>query len=165
LAVLAAVKPVLLALAVLAASAAPAAAAPLAESPDLWATINVCDTVADPREVGMRASMPRPAGSGTPFMRFRVQYQADDGRWRFVPGPSADSGLRRARLVRGRRHEAGWTFSFAKGRPVLVRGHVTFLWRKGGRTTRRLVELTEAGHRSSAGSRPRGYSAAYCEIS
>ena len=60
--------------------AAPAEAADKRErsvyrSPLLWATVNVCDTEANPDTIGIRASIP---GSGVRgermFLRFQVQY-------------------------------------------------------------------------------------------
>ena len=52
-----------------------AAAAPAqAGHPDLWATVNVCDTAAFPDAMGVRASMP---GNGTRqrmYMRFNASW-------------------------------------------------------------------------------------------
>ena len=88
-------------------AAAPASAA----DADLWATVNVCDTAAHPKEVGIRASMPGGKPKSRLQMRFRVQYRdLADGRWRAVR--DADSGWRR--IGRGRAvRESGWSFEVA----------------------------------------------------
>src|SRR4051812_27038321 len=58
-----------------------------------WATVNVCDTAANPDTVGVRGSMPgNGVASQEMFMRFQLQYQRDDGRWRQL-GATGDSGF------------------------------------------------------------------------
>ena len=150
-------------LAAVAALAAPgAAAARPAEADRLWATVNVCDTSKHPNEVGIRASMPgAPRGTGR-RMRFRVQWR-DGDRWRYVTG--ADSGWRVLKRAGGRAIESGWSFEFERPAKTLVfRGVVRFRWLRDGRVVARAVEITESGHRSTAGSDPVGYSAATCSI-
>src|SRR6059036_1706372 len=93
-------------------------------SPLLWATVNVCDTPSSPDTIGIRGSIP---GSGVRgekmFLRFQVQYfSRTDGNW--IPVGSA---MYKAR-------EAGWSFRFsppAAGSTDLLRGAVSFEWRKG----------------------------------
>jgi hypothetical protein len=41
---------------------------------------------------------------------------------------------------------------------------VRFRWSRAGRTVGRAVKITAAGHRSTAGADPKGYSAATCSI-
>jgi len=127
-----------------------------------WATVNICDTTKHPNEVGIRASMPgTPRGVGR-RMRFRVQFR-DGDRWRYVRG--ADSGWRRVRRAAGRAVESGWSFQFAPpARATTFRGVVRFRWVRDGRVVRRATEITENGHRSTAGADPEGYSAATCSI-
>jgi hypothetical protein len=140
---------------------APSVAA--ARDPEPWATVNVCDTAKQPDTIGIRASMP-----GTPkgvrlSMRFRVQYKVDDDTWADVE--NADSGWRVLGTAKGVPAESGWTFSFTKpSKPVTLRGVVRFRWRKGDALPRTAEVATEAGHRSSAGSDPVGYSAATCAL-
>jgi hypothetical protein len=128
-----------------------------------WATVNVCDTAKQPDTIGIRASMP-----GTPkgvrlSMRFRVQYKVDQNTWADVA--DADSGWRALGVAKGVPAESGWSFSFTKpAKPVTLRGVVRFRWRKGDQLPRTAEVATEAGHRSSAGADPVGYSAATCAI-
>jgi len=155
--------PIAACLAALAALATPdAAAARPADADRLWATVNVCDTAKHPNEVGIRASMPGlPLGTGR-RMRFRVQWR-DGDRWRYVTG--ADSGWRALKRARGRAIESGWSFEFEPpAKPITFRGVVRFRWLRDGRVVGRAVEITETGHRSTAGADPEGYSAAICSI-
>jgi hypothetical protein len=162
------VKVLTLVLLALASTAAPAAAAPMSDSSQLWATVNACDTAARPDAIGIRASMPGSGEREALLMRFRVQYlDPADGRWRFI-AEGADSGLLTVGVARTRRLESGYDFRFAPpegGGAFTLRGHVTFVWRRGVRVVRRASELTEPGHRSTKGADPPGYSAAVCRIS
>jgi hypothetical protein len=153
-----------LAIAVLLAAAAPALAA---EGAGPWATVNVCDTAAHPDVIGIRAAMPGLGQRAAGHMRFSVQYRSrTDGAWRDV-GPGADSGWHRVGSIRRRALESGWSFAFRPppaGERHVLRGVVRFEWRRGRRVLRAAREVTEAGHRSTTGADPPGYSAATCEI-
>lgn len=129
----------------------------------LWATVNVCDTTKHPDEVGVRASMPGHPRGAVRKMRFRVQYRSG-ARWRYVTG--ADSGWRRLSRSRGRPVEAGWSFGFPHpdAGPITFRGVVRYRWVRNGRVIDRAVRTTEAGHPTTTGSDPAGYSAATCSI-
>src|SRR4051794_19820357 len=148
--------------AVLALVLAPASA-PADPAPAPWATVNVCDTARHPDAIGIRASIP-----GTPkgthlAMRFRVQFKTAKGDWRDADG--ANSGWRQLGTAHGSAVESGWSFTFAHpDAPVTLRGVVRFRWRRGDVLPRQLELSTEAGHRSSAGADPAGYSAATCVL-
>lgn len=150
---------VLAALAVL-----PAATASAARGP--WATVNVCDTAANPDTVGVRGSMPGLPGADL-YMRFQLQLQRDDGSWRLLS--SADSGFiavgrARPRATRQAGHSFGLTPPPA-GSVYTVRGLVSFEWRaKDGTVLRSARRVTTGGHRSTAGADPAGFSAAECTI-
>jgi hypothetical protein len=140
------------------------AAASAARTP--WATVNVCDTAANPDTVGVRGSMPGLAGASL-FMRFQLQLQRDDGSWRTLG--AADSGfigVGRARLRSTK--QAGHSFTLTPppaGQVYTVRGLVTFEWRaKDGTLLRRSRRITTGGHRSTAGADPAAFSAAECTI-
>jgi hypothetical protein len=144
------------------AAALPPATAQRAERAELWATVNICDTARHPNEVGIRASMPgRPRGTRR-RMRFRVQWR-DGDRWRYVEG--ADSRWRTLSRARGRALESGWSFEFEPPkRPITFRGVVRYRWLRDGRVVDRAQEITEVGHRSTAGADPEDYSAATCSM-
>ncbi len=164
--------------------AAPAAAAPkrhaakrrpaprvttlaLRRSARLWATVNLCDPRHRPDQVGLRASMPGTRRAGSMAASFRLQYLARGRRgrlgWRNYLRPShVPLGSSRHRAPQG-----GLTWrlrSPAAGERFTFRGLVTFEWREGHRTLLRLRRATTAGRRPSAGSDPKGYSAARCVI-
>ncbi len=144
-----------------------AAAPARADDADLWATVNVCDTTEHPDEIGIRASMPGgKTKKGRLRMRFRVQYRDPDDRWRLVRA-GADSGWQR--VPRGRRatNDYGWSFTFkppSSGGAHVLRGLVTYEWRRGEEVLRRESAVTEGGHAGTAGADPAEFSSATCEI-
>lgn len=151
-------------------SARPAASAHQAPSrpPLLWATVNVCDTVAHPDTLGVRGSMPGTGvGREEMFMRFQAQYfSQDDQLWHNL-GAGGDSDFVAVGRATYRARQAGRLFIFqppAAGATQLLRGVVTFEWRQGGNVVRRARMRTTAGHRSAAGADPKGYSAATCTL-
>ena len=131
-----------------------------------WATVNVCDTLERPNQIGIRGSMPGLARRSRMFMRFRVQYETLEGEWRTVRS-GADSGWRSVAAGRRGQHDAGWTFEFkppATGGAHVLRGLVTFQWRRLGHVVMRDRRITEGGHPGTAGADPPGFSAATCAI-
>jgi len=152
-------------LAVALAAAVPAAARSAgAPAPEPWATVNVCDTTAHPDQIGIRGNMPGVARRTKMLVRFRVQFQ-DGAEWRTVT--AADSGWRKVGKGRRGQHDAGWTFSFdppAAGGALVLRGLVSYQWRRGERVVRRERRFTEAGHPGTSGADPADFSAATCAI-
>jgi hypothetical protein len=151
-----------------AAVAPPGGAAAGSPSPHMWATINVCDTIAHPDTIGIRGSIP---GSGKKaermFMRFQVQYfVARSQQWHNIP-KDGDSGFVFVGSGRFKARQAGETFRVAPpaGGSWNMRGAVTFEWKLNGRLEQKTRLLTTAGHRSTAGSDPQGYSSDTCVIS
>jgi hypothetical protein len=137
-------------------------------SPDLWATINVCDSAARPDTIGIRGSMPGLPRTATMWMRFKVQYlgTTTDGKWHAV-ADNADSEWKRVGRLKRQVVEAGQDFEFeppAAGGAHRLRGSVLFKWTRHGHVVLKVHEVTEAGHRSTAGADPEGYSAAVCDI-
>jgi hypothetical protein len=131
-----------------------------------WATVNVCDTQTRPNQIGIRGGMEGLARRTRMYMRFRVQYQTLDGRWRRVES-GADS--RWTYVGSGRRveHDAGWTFEFkppATGGAHVLRGLVSFEWRRAGRVVQRDRTTTKAGHPGTVGADPADFSATTCAI-
>jgi len=135
-------------------------------SPELWATINVCNPKNAPDVVGVRGSMP---GDGqakdTMEMRFRLQYYEETTRKWVDLGHGADSGLLPvgpASTVR----QYGRSFTLAAPtRAIKLRGLVSFEWLRGKRVVYSTERVTSAGRKSLAGADPTGYSAATCLLS
>ena len=122
----------------------------------------MCDTAAHPDEIGIRASMPGGKRGTRLQMRFRVQYRdLSTGRWRAVR--DADSGWRKAGKGRPTR-EAGWSFEVAGEGTRILRGVVTYRWKRNGRVVRNAKRVTAGGHRSTDGADPADFSAATCRI-
>ena len=159
---------VIFALSGLVVACGPASASAARPVPLVWATVNVCDTQTRPNQMGIRGSMAGLTRSSRMYMRFRVQFQDADGRWRLLKsGPLSDSAW--VRVAKGRRgeHDAGWSFEFkppASGGAHVLRGIVSFEWRRGRRVLQRARTFTEAGHPGTAGAEPADFSAASCQI-
>lgn len=142
---------------------------------NLWATVNICDTVAHPNQMGVRASMP---GNGTRermWMRFHAQfYRPDSKKWFDVKGGVSDWQAVGSARVKVR--QAGYTFMFNTpdpGQPAYVlRGVVDFQWRAKRRTRNghrrtvvvRTLHANTKGEHPADGADPRGYSSGICEI-
>ncbi|MBJ7331691.1 MAG: hypothetical protein JHC95_17480 [Solirubrobacteraceae bacterium] len=143
------------------------AAAPAQAAKDtLWATVNICDTPTNPDTIGLRASMPGNGSKKTRmYMRFRVEYfVARDQTWKPVR-KGGDSGWVSVGTGKFVARQSGRSFEFSPAAGnILLRGRVSFEWRRGTRVIRRAVRRTEAGHVSSAGADPEGFSSAECLI-
>jgi hypothetical protein len=145
-----------------------AASGVAARDPVPWATVNVCDTPGHPDGIGVRGFMP---GTGDRrdelFMRMQVQYRRADGTWRALRG-SGTSGFVDLGNGAARARQSGLTFTLmppASGQPAfVVRGLVTFEWRRDGAVLRRARRATTAGHAGTPGADPDDYSAATCSI-
>jgi hypothetical protein len=160
--------PIVLTLALLAAalpavgrsSARPAPAEP-------WATVNVCDTTTHPNQIGIRGSMPGLARRTRMYMRFRVQFRDMEGKWRMVKSEGDYSRWRKVAVAGRGDYDAGWTIEFeppASGGAHVLRGVVSFQWRRGARVVQRDRAYTESGHPGTVGADPSDFSSDICEI-
>ncbi len=138
---------------------------PLAKSPELWATVDICNAPHHPNTIGIRGSMPT---DGHPrdamYIRFQVQsLDATTKQWADL-GKSADSGFVLIGAAAYTR-QAGRTFEF-KPTPsaYTLRGQVEFEWRRDGHPVHLVSLSTTAGHKSLAGAEPKGFSAASCML-
>jgi hypothetical protein len=137
-------------------------------APAVWATVNACDTTLRPNQIGIRGGMAGLARHSRMYMRFRVQFQNSEGEWRNVKGTRlTDSGWVRVATGRRGEYDAGWSFEFKPppaGGAHVLRGVVSFEWRRAKRVAERAKAFTEAGHPDTVGAEPADYSAASCEI-
>jgi hypothetical protein len=136
-------------------------------SPKLWATVNVCDTAAHPDTIGVRAQMPGTGHRGQRmYMRIQVEYlDAATNAWRPV-GTQGDSFRFYVGAATHKLRQGGMSFAYnppASG-TTMLRGNVTFEWRRGSRVVYQAQKYTEAGHADAAQADPPGFSAAACEI-
>jgi hypothetical protein len=145
-----------------------AAGARSADERALWATVNVCDTIAHPNVIGIRGSMPGADNTREQmYMRFRVQFfNARRQEWHNV-AKNGDSGFIPVGPARYKARQAGQLFTFAPptGATFKLRGKVIFQWRLKKKVIRSVTRLTTAGHHSNSGSDPEGYSSDTCLIS
>jgi hypothetical protein len=134
---------------------------------DLWATVNVCDTVAHQNMMGVRASMPGDGEHTKMYMRFVAQYYDRSKQlWSEVTGSGVSKWISVGSGDFARR-QAGYTFAFdapASGKTFVLRGAVDFKWTKGPRIVRTAHVITKGGHPNTKGADPKNYSASLCEI-
>jgi hypothetical protein len=158
----------LIIVALIAALVAPTSAGAARRAPVVWATVNVCDTQTRPNQMGIRGSMDGLARTSRMFMRFRVQFQDSEGLWRTLrSGPLSDSAWVRVATGRRGEYDAGWSFEFkppASGGAHVLRGVVSFEWRRDKRVLQHSRAFTEIGHPGTAGAEPADFTAASCEI-
>ena len=133
----------------------------------LWATVNICDTKTHPDTVGIRGSMPGSGVAGEQmFMRFQLQFfDQKDKEWHNI-GESGDSGFVPVGPARFKERQSGRNFTVRPPRTgaFILRGAVTFEWRKAGEVVRRARKRTTAGHSPTAGADPSGFTAAKCRV-
>jgi hypothetical protein len=130
-------------------------------SPNLWATVNICNTRRHPGVVGIRAQMPALGFEATLRMRFEVDYWSARAKvFRPVPGARqrVTLGTQRTGL-----HQEGVQFSFPPHSGSL-RGRVKFEWVDGRRLLGRSIQNTTRGHRAADFGDPAHYSAPRCLI-
>ena len=153
-----------------------------ARAPALWATVNICDTAANPDSMGIRASMPGNGADQRMWMRFSAEYWSRSRQAWTAVGGSGVSPWVQAGSAQSARRQAGWTFSFApppEGVTFTMRAHVEFEWRAragagatgsarrgrtAGRVIRSAIRATETGIPGVDGGDPAGTSKAACLI-
>lgn len=141
----------------------------------LWATVNICDTVTHPDQMGIRASMP---GNGTRqrmFMRFHAQfYNQTTKKWSEVRGIGVSDWMSAGR-ARVKARQLGYNFTFRTpqaGATYVLRGVVDFQWRARRRTPSgrhrtvvvRTLHANTKGDHPASGADPPNYSSGICEI-
>jgi hypothetical protein len=138
----------------------------LLDSPQLWATIDVCSPTDQPNTVGVRGSMPGDDHSKDQmYMSFRLQYMnATTKQWvdlsKTAPAYVAVGAAKAAR-------QGGSSFELkpVSGTPgFTMRGVVSFQWRRGSTVEYTVSRPTTAGHQSLTGADPAGFTAATCKI-
>lgn len=104
-------------------------------TPELWATVNICDTADAADSMGVRASMPGNGSDQRMYMRVTAEYWSR-ARQAWTPvGGSGVSPWVYAGSAEYARRQAGWTFAFAappQGVTFTMRAQVEFQWRAVG---------------------------------
>ena len=148
------------------AAKAPKTPQPKLTGPNLWATVDVCNTAAHPNTIGIRAAMP---GTGDAkeqmYMQFVVEYQSSSGHWHYFDH-GGETGYIALGSAKAHSSQAGQDFRLAANHTAtyVLRGVVLYQWRLDGRIVTSTVRSTSSGHDPSAGSDPPGFSASTCTI-
>jgi hypothetical protein len=80
------------------------------DTPELWATVNICDTEKNPDSMGIRAGMPGNNTHQRMWMRFTAEYRSRARQaWTAVSGTRVTAWVY-AGSARVERRQAGWTF-------------------------------------------------------
>lgn len=127
----------------------------------LWATVNICDTPADPNVLGVRGQMPSLGFPAWMSMQIQLDYY-DKVKQTFVPDPKTTKTIRLGRAAHGLQ-QGGATYTFKSPTPVL-RASVSFIWRRSGRTLGTTPMVTTGGHPGADFGSPPHFSAASCRI-
>lgn len=127
----------------------------------LWATVNICDTRADPKVLGVRGQMPSLGFASWLSMDVQVNYY-DTARKAFVADPGTVKTIRLGRSAHGLQ-QGGATYTFKGPTPVLE-ARVSFIWRRSGQLLGTTRTVTTASHPSADFGSPPRFSAATCRI-
>lgn len=133
----------------------------------LWATVNICDTYLHPDTIGVAGSMPVIKKANKLYMRFRVQYRDDATKtFKSIPDANADSDWEVVDPGNRKARQAGHDFTLAapKKGDYVVRGQVSYQWRKGKKVVLSATRFTTAMHPTTKAADPKNFSAATCTI-
>jgi hypothetical protein len=132
-------------------------------SRNLWATVNICDTVDHPNIIGIRGQLPALGFKTKMSMLVQVDY------WVFADGRfEPDTSVPRQRVSLGKKAHAtglwqgGITIPFTP--PVVLSGTVTFRWKLGKKVIGSVTRQTGHGYKGVTHSDPPHYSTATCAI-
>jgi hypothetical protein len=132
-------------------------------SPQLWATVNICNSRPDPDELGVRGQMPTLGFPAHLWMEIQVNYWSAAGK-RFVPIRSATATrLLSIGQVSSGLQQAGAIFPF-HAHAGRLDATITFTWTRAGKTIARAGQSTTGGHPTADYGSPPHYSAARCTI-
>jgi hypothetical protein len=129
-------------------------------SPDLWATVNVCNTKHHRHWIGIRGQMPGLGFRTALSLEIRFEYwRFDQKRWAVVP--RIEQSVRLGSVTSGLR-QGGFSQPFNPF--VLLRGAVTFKWTLAGKVLGHTARTTGRGYKHVDFGDPPGYSRATCVI-
>lgn len=133
-------------------------------SKSLWATINICNSRADPYNVGVRGQMPSLGFRASMSMTVRLQsYNPATKRFVAIDSPYAINQRTLGSFSTGLQ-QWGAVFPFATGQTGRWNAVVTFTWKRNGKVLGQVQRTTTAGHPSADDGSPPRYSAASCTI-
>jgi len=127
----------------------------------LWATVNICDTRADPNVLGVRGEMPSLGFASWMSMQIHLDYY-NRTKKTFVADPGTTKTIRLGRSTHGLQ-QGGATYTF-KGPTPMLQASVSFIWRRSGHTLGTTHMVTTGGHPGADFGSPPRFSAASCRI-
>jgi hypothetical protein len=131
-------------------------------SRQVWATVNICNTRRHPHTIGIRGQMPALGFPSSMSMSIMVDYLSPTHR--FEPVPHVQRFVQLGRPAQGF-WQGGVMFSFAKpSATVVLRGMVTFDWKRSGRVIGSTTRYTVHGIKHVDDADPPGYSTATCML-
>jgi hypothetical protein len=138
----------------------------LLESPQLWATIDVCAPTDQPDTVGVRGSMPGDEHARDQmYMSFRLQYQSAATKQWVDLSKTAPTYVAVGAAKAARQGGSSFELKPVTGNPAFtMRGVVSFQWRRGSAVEYTVSRTTTAGHQSLTGADPADFTAATCKI-
>jgi hypothetical protein len=121
-------------------------------SPSLWATVNICNS--HTRRIGIRAQMPSLGFTTRLYMKIEVEaFFTDSGEWHLIQGAIRSVNLGNATHST---LQNGFTFGIDPAATAfLLRGAVTFSWKRNGEMIGRTTKITTKGHKHDLGARGR----------
>jgi hypothetical protein len=128
-------------------------------SKNLWATVNICNTASHANTVGIRGQMPTLGFATKLRMQFRVEYWSGKA---FTPVAGVSKTITLGPAVHGV-YQAGVRFPFAP-HAGLLRGSVSFEWRRRGRRVAQVTRSTRKGHPDADFGDPQRFSSGVCLI-
>jgi hypothetical protein len=121
-------------------------------SPNLWATVNICN--GSQRTIGVRAQMPSLGFTTRMYLTIEVEaFFTDTGTWQPSPGGNRSLSLGRATHTT---LQNGFTFAIDPAATAfLLRGLVTYQWKLHGKVIGQATKVTTSGHKRDLGRRGR----------
>jgi len=133
-------------------------------SKNLWATINICNSRADPYTVGVRGQMPSLGFSTSMSMTVKLQsYDTTTKQFVAIDSPYAVNQRTLGSHSTGLQ-QWGAVFPFATGQTGKWNAVIVFSWKRDGKVLGQVQRRTTAGHPSADYGSPAHYSAASCTI-
>lgn len=133
-----------------------------ARSPNLWATVNICNTRRYRDKLGIRGQMPALGFPSQLSMTIGVDYWASPQK-QFTPIPRFKKLLVVLGTFSSGAQQGGTTFTFMP-HAGLLRGRVTFEYKRAGKTLGSITRNTTGNHKHVDQAHPPGHSAATCTI-
>ena len=130
-------------------------------STSLWATVNVCNSKAQPHTLGIRGQMPTLSFPAWLSMNITLNYYSANDK-AFTPVTTNGTHLVHLGRLSTGLQQGGWSWTIDQG--ALLNADVQFIWRRGGVLLGEKTVTTTAGHPAADFGSPAHYSAKDCHL-